>query len=259
MSIYSDEFYINQVGRAYDSAKAYFALVNPIFHPKSIVDVGCGRGAWLKAFRDWYEDNDNSLIKMYGVDGSWNSKEKLLVQTAEYFSADLNNLEELNLNLKVDILISVETAEHINSISTESFIKTLCQMSDVIIFSGAFKDQGGLYHFNERLHSDWASNFSANNFSVYDFFRPSLWGRSDVNYWYQQNVFLYVKNDSPSQRLLSEKGILPLNNIKFLDCVHYEAFLVRSTVTGFLKQMAQKHLPPKLVIFMSNFKIKFFK
>lgn len=259
MSIYSDEFYINQVGKAYHSARAYFELINLIFLPRSIVDVGCGRGAWLQAFSDWYPDGDRSCIPMYGVDGPWNSKDKLLLKSAEYITADLNKLGSLGLKLKVDILISVETAEHIYAKSTESFIETLCQMSDIIIFSGAFKDQGGLYHFNERLHSDWANHFLSNNFSVYDFFRPSLWGRDDVSYWYQQNVFLYVRNGTKYQELLKEKGIMPVKNIRFLDCVHYEAFRARSTMVGFFKQMAQKKLPPKLIIFLSNLKYKIFK
>jgi hypothetical protein len=255
MSIYSDDFYSLQILGAYNSAKVYCSIFCNILTPSSIIDVGCGRGAWLKAFADSARDSNQNL-STYGVDGPWNSADKLVLDVTEYHSLDLNNLNALKLNKKVDLVISVETAEHLYPNSTKVFIDNLCSMSDAIIFSGALKGQGGLYHFNERFHSDWATFFKKNDYIVYDIFRPKVWGRIDVAYWYQQNIYLYVRNSSVVHKLLSEKGILPVENLSFLDCVHYTAFKDRGSFLGIFKQWAQEKLPPKITIFLSNFKAR---
>jgi hypothetical protein len=255
MTIYSDGFYINQIDGAYSSARFYSSLLERLLAPSVIVDVGCGRGAWLKAFSD-AANTSGRAVRTCGIDGPWNSKDKLVFDVTEYHSVDLNRLHESGLREKADLVISVETAEHIFPESTGQFINSICSFSDVVVFSGAFKGQGGLYHFNERLHSQWAEYFGRNGYSVYDLFRPIVWGRSDVNYWYQQNVFLYVRDGSEAQVKLWSEGILPQKNLKFLDCVHYLAFQERSTILGLLKKLAQEKLPPGLTIFLSNLKAK---
>lgn len=225
--------------------------------PTSVIDVGCGRGAWLKAFKDFAEELNVKQVSI-GLDGYWNSKSDLILEDVEYQSLDLNNLNFFQFKNKVDLAISVETAEHIESRSTEKFINRLCELSDVVIFSGAFKDQGGLFHVNERAHSDWAEFFLNNDFSVYDIFRSRVWGRNEVNYWYQQNIFLYVKNGSIPSRTLESLNIKPLENFLFMNCVHPQAFTDRSSVFGQFKHLAQKKLPAPLVIAASNLKKKLF-
>jgi hypothetical protein len=257
MSIYSDEFYEQQVSKAYRSASVYGSILKKYLNPTKVMDIGCGRGAWIKAFRDIYEES-NSNLEFYGVDGPWNSRDKLIVEVKDYFSIDLNNLKDLDFNSRVDLLISVETAEHLYPGSTESFVDRICSLSDVVLFSAAFLGQGGLCHYNERRHSDWASLFIRNGYSVYDIFRPLVWGDENVNYWYQQNVFLYVKNGSRVIAHLNNFGFTPVVNIRFLDCVHYDAFQQRGTLAGLLKHMAQKLLPPGVTISLSNIKSRFF-
>jgi hypothetical protein len=257
MSIYSDEFYEQQVNKAYRSAFVYASILKKYFNPQQIMDIGCGRGAWLKAFSE-INKNSNVNLEVYGLDGPWNSKDKLIINVNDYFSIDLNQLKNFEFNKKVDLIISVETAEHLYPESTESFINRLCDLSDVILFSGAFLGQGGVHHFNERKHSDWASFFIKNGFFVYDIFRPLVWGDSNVNYWYQQNVFLYVKSGSPLINNLSKYGFDPIVNFDFLDCVHYKAFENRSTFVGLLKQKAQNVFPASLTILLSNIKSRLF-
>lgn len=255
MTIYSDSFYLNQISGAYCSGKIYADILRGVFIPKTVIDIGCGRGAWLKAFKDSAEESDVQQMSI-GLDGFWNSKDDLILQEVEYHSIDLNSLNTYDNSCKVDLAISVETAEHIASSSTEKFVDKLCALSDVIIFSGAFKGQGGLFHVNERKHSDWAEFFLRNDYGVYDFFRSRVWGMTEVNYWYQQNVFLYVKNDSNIAHALADLKIHPISNTNFMDCVHPQAFADRSTFFGQFKHMAQKKLPASLVLAASNLKKK---
>ena len=253
MTIYNNNFYINQVKEAHTSASIYCDILSKYLIPSSVVDVGCGRGPWLKAFNDLSIKHDK-LQSLTGIDGPWNSKDDLILDDVDYIGCDLNKLGELNLNKRYDVAISVETAEHIEKASTSSFIKKICTLSDVVIFSAAFTKQGGIYHINERLHSEWADFFILNDFSVYDIFRPLVWGNKKVKYWYQQNVFLYVKNNSEFSNTLAKQKIFPVENLLFMDVVHPLLFSERLSYLGVSKYTMQVKLPPSLIVALSNLK-----
>ena len=53
---------------SYKSAKKYAELLFKLFSPTSVVDIGCGRGAWLKAFKE------HGVKKCLGIDGDWNKR-----------------------------------------------------------------------------------------------------------------------------------------------------------------------------------------
>lgn len=64
------------------------------------MDIGCGRGAWLKAFSEIYK-NSNPNLEVYGLDGPWNSEDKLIVDGNNYFSIDLNKLQDFKFDKKL--------------------------------------------------------------------------------------------------------------------------------------------------------------
>lgn len=63
--IYNKAFYDAQAQESYKSAINLLPYINEIFAPKSIVDIGCGVGTWLKA---WIDINPH--IRIAGVDGN---------------------------------------------------------------------------------------------------------------------------------------------------------------------------------------------
>jgi hypothetical protein len=88
------------------------------------------------------------------------------------------------------------------------------------MFGAAYTRQGGTNHINEQPHTYWARLFHDQGYVVFDLFRPRFWGASDVEYWYQQNTFLYVKAGHPLVEHLCKKQMPPLENMAFMDCVH---------------------------------------
>jgi hypothetical protein len=62
---------------------------------------------------------------------------------------------------------------------------------------------------------------------AFDIFRPAFWGDSRVESWYQQNTFLYVRKDSSAMTAITAKGLLPMKNLKFMDCLHPDLYLHR--------------------------------
>ncbi|WP_165929408.1 class I SAM-dependent methyltransferase [Flavobacterium rhamnosiphilum] len=160
-------------------------IVN-LLDPKSVVDVGCGIGTWLKVFRD------NGINDILGVDGDYVDKKLLKISVENFIDFDLEKLYKSEK--KYDLAISLEVAEHLSFESSDIFVKTLCDLSDTIIFSAAIPDQGGQNHINEQEPKYWIEKFENEGFRLFDILRPVFWDNQNVDSWYRQNMLLFTKN-----------------------------------------------------------------
>ena len=220
---YDDNFY-QQVGTSLQSARLYLKYLWEIFQPKSVLDVGCGRGAWLKAC---HELGANRLL---GFDGKWNTQSLMIDSAIEFQSIDLNM--PFSVPEKVELTMSVEVAEHLEPRIAPQFIRCLTESSDVILFSAAYLNQGGTNHINEQQHSYWAKLFAAHDVYPFDLFRPVFWGNEDVDYWYRQNVFLYVRKSSSAWQSMMNSGHKDMADINFMNCIHPNALHFRRHVAA---------------------------
>lgn len=220
---YDDTFYRDQVDIAYRSGRKYANFLSQFFAIHSVVDVGCGRGAWLKAFK---EAGAETLV---GIDGLWNSQANMIDDSIEFFPADLNKPIDYLARDRFDLAMSVEVAEHLQESSALPLIRSLTGLADAVLFGAAYTKQGGNQHINEQPNTYWAELFFRQGYRPFDLFRPVFWGDMDVAFWYQQNTFLYVRQDSDLFRHLADVGILPLSNIAFMDCVHPALYGIHTT------------------------------
>ena len=67
MNLYNNKFYGDNISRL-ESSKEILSYLFKILRPNSVLDVGCGRGAWLKVSKDL------GAKIIYGVDGEWKRK-----------------------------------------------------------------------------------------------------------------------------------------------------------------------------------------
>jgi len=171
------------------SAKQVVPYIMELVHPKSVVDVGCGVGAWLAAFRDLGNIQDH-----LGFDGDYIKKQNLLINP-DFFVT--KNLEEMPLSCErtFDLAVSLEVAEHLPEKIALSFVETLTQLAPVVLFSAAIPKQGGTNHINEQWPSYWAELFRQFHYVPLDCVRKKFWENLNVNFWYSQNSILYVKLD----------------------------------------------------------------
>ncbi|MCW0225438.1 class I SAM-dependent methyltransferase [Campylobacter lari] len=101
MSIYDEEFYKQQSQGSYQSAKEIIPIINNFIpNIQSVLDVGCGIGAWLKA---WQEQN--KLIEIFGVDGNDISGSFFYIDKSNYKKIDLTTtanaiLDDIKYSLK---------------------------------------------------------------------------------------------------------------------------------------------------------------
>lgn len=172
------------------SAGIILPFVFNIVNPKSVLDIGCGNGSWLKVCKDL------GVKKIYGIDGIQVPSSELLIREDEFLKYDLT--KELSLERKFDMVISLEVAEHLPEAAAETFVDNLVCHSDVILFSAAIPGQGGQYHVNEQWPEYWHLKFKERGFLGYDFLRGDLWNNDDVLWWYQQNILLFAKKDHPT-------------------------------------------------------------
>lgn len=210
---YDHAFYDDQMVGSYQSATVYARHVSTLLTPRSVVDVGCGRGTWLKAF------GETGAKELRGYDGSWNSQANMVDSTIVFEQADLNQLDP-PIGQRFDLAISLEVAEHLQPASAPAFTAALAALSDVVLFSAAFTQQGGTNHINEQPHSYWARHFEKCGYVPFDVFRPVYWADERVEPWYRQNAFVYARRGSPGYDKLCASGLSPIANVEFMNCMH---------------------------------------
>lgn len=222
--VYSDEWYRAHVDDAVASARVYVDHLWRYAQPRSVLDVGCGRGAWLKAF---HEKGSQTL---FGLDGPWNTAERMIDRSIAFAAADLD--APFAVPEKVELAMSLEVAEHLRPESSETFVRCLADASDLVLFGAAYPGQGGANHVNEQPHSYWARIFETAGFSPFDLFRPAFWADERVAFWYRQNTFLYARRSAPAYDRLVAQGVSPLAHSAFMDAVHpalYRLYQAKAT------------------------------
>jgi SAM-dependent methyltransferase len=158
-----------------------------IINPKSVVDIGCGLGTWLKVFKE------HNITDILGIDWPQIDKELLCISDTEFIGADLE--KEISIGRKFDLALCLEVLEHLDEKSAVQIVDTISSLSDTIIFSAAIPFQGGDNHINEQWPEYWFKKFEENGFFIYDPFRELFWQNDNIEWWYRQNIFLISKNE----------------------------------------------------------------
>jgi SAM-dependent methyltransferase len=184
-------------------------------HPaRSVVDVGCNIGVWLRAFLD------HGVERVLGIDGDYVDTAKLVVDPALFVRRDLNRpLGDIG---RFDLAISLEVGEHLEPGRAKSFVADLCKLADVVLYGAAVPFQGGELHVNEQWQSYWAQHFADHGYLAYDVLRRAIWAQPNVAYWYKQNTIFYVKAGSPAQATFRARYGEP--SATMFDVVHPELF-----------------------------------
>ena len=199
---YTDTFYKEMENTNLASARAVVPLVMDLVHPHSIVDVGCGRGLWLKAFAE------AGVTSIFGVDGVWVKPEDLVIPQGSFESRDFESA--FTVGRTADLVVSLEVAEHIEEKVADAFVQALVAVAPVVLFSAAIPFQGGTSHVNEQWPAYWAAKFKAHGYVPVDAVRRHVWERDDVSFFYAQNILIFVKESElatyPKLMLEIERG-----------------------------------------------------
>src|SRR5262249_11402135 len=131
------------------SAEQVVPIVVDLVQPQSVVDVGCGQGAWLRAFRR------RGIADILGLDGPWIDQARLYFPADRFIALDVS--EPVRLGRGFDLAVSLELAEHLRAEAAPTLIESLTTFAPVVLFSAAIPGQGGTGHVNEQWPDYWVS------------------------------------------------------------------------------------------------------
>jgi SAM-dependent methyltransferase len=206
------------------AAERVVPLLLALLDVRSVVDVGCGTGAWLAAFRE------RGVADVLGIDGPDVPAELLRIPAGRLLRADLR--EPIALERTFDVALSLEVAEHLPPPAAEAFVASLARAAPVVVFSAAVPLQGGHGHGNEAWQGDWARRFAAHGLAPYDVLRARVWTDPQVAWWYAQNTLVYASPEAAA-RHPGLRDAVPVTDPGTLDLVHPASYLdlARRSVT----------------------------
>lgn len=184
---YQPEFFEGFTDDSRRSADVVVPMLMDLLRPQSVVDVGCGVGAWLAAWQA------AGVADYLGLDGDYVRQDQLLIPAERFQAADLSHPPDIGR--RFDLATSLEVAEHLPPETSDAFVQALCDLAPAVFFGAAVPQQGGTHHVNERWQSDWAARFEARGYVALDPVRPRVWTDERVSWWYAQNPLLYVERD----------------------------------------------------------------
>lgn len=208
LSAYYDTKFFDRIspGSARSASKVVPFIIS-LVKPRSVVDVGCGTGAWVAEF------SRCGIQEVMGIDGPHVDKSRLAIPAEQFRTIDLET--RIRMGRTFDLAVSMEVAEHLTPGRAASFVRDLTDLAPVILFSAAVPvpGQGGENHINEQWPEYWSALFRELGYKAVDM-RGRFWHDPDVEWWYRQNMLLFMQEKRVAQ--FADSACSPL------DIVHPE-------------------------------------
>lgn len=234
---YNDTFFKYLNSGSSKSAELIIPLILDQLSIQSVLDVGCGQGAWLSIWQKYGVKN------IFGIDGNYVTN--LLIDEQYFLPHNLDNA--FDLETKFDLVQCLEVVEHLPKDRSRIVIESLIRHGDVVLFSAATKGQGGDNHINEQSYEYWRSIFSEYDYVPIDSIRPLIRNLNGIEPWYSYNIILYVSKDYLSNLPQSIKDCIVLEGQKIIDI---------SPVWYRVRKLLIRMLPISFVTLLAKFKEK---
>jgi SAM-dependent methyltransferase len=183
----------------------------------SVMDAGCGTGAWLHEFQL------HGISHVMGLDGADVPSRLLQIDQSEFRRIDLR--QPLPRDGRFDLALSLEVGDCLPEAAAPQFVRGLTSLSDLVVFSAAVPGQSKQPTINERWPSYWSALFARNRFTCFDVVRGRVWYDQRVNWQYAQNMLVFVSEFR--EDLLGR--LQGMHHGGVLDIVHPRAFEVFRT------------------------------
>jgi hypothetical protein len=199
---YNSFFFDQLVGGSTRSALEVVKVVKDLVNPKSVIDVGCGIGTWLKVWMD------SGVEHISGIDGHYILPEQLMIPPEYFKQMDLSSPTQLASRYKLtdlkrstessdrfDLAQSLEVGEHLPHEVASALVGFLCSLAPVVLFGAAIPYQSGSEHINEQWPRYWAELFLQKGYVAIDAIRDRVWNNPNIEAWYRQNTLIYVEKE----------------------------------------------------------------
>lgn len=186
--IYNPIFYRDCIRRSSPTAGIVAEILIREFQPKTVIDIACGCGIYVKEFRD-------RGVDAVGLDGS---KVAIKMSLAGDKLGFVNFCRGFSpIREKADLCVSIECAEHVDKRFSTDIVSMLASASDHIFFTAAIPGQGGVEHINEQPNSFWIDLFARQGFAfdreLTERLRREMQEKK-VIWWIPQNLMIFKKS-----------------------------------------------------------------
>ncbi len=175
--------------RRIDNALRCLKLVRELVPFESVVDFGCGIGAWLHAAEQL------GAKTVLGFEGEWVKDAETVIPKHRIKTADLGR-DAIDLAKRFDLALTIEVAEHLPESSADRFCASLVAASDHILFSAASPGQGGVNHLNEQPLAYWVSKLWALGYVPLEAIRPFIARDATLFPWLRRNLVMFVSYEA---------------------------------------------------------------
>jgi SAM-dependent methyltransferase len=196
---YNEKFFRLETITALQGAAFILPWVFARYRHDSVVDVGCGTGAWLLVARQLGSE------RVVGIDADWAPSrlahiERMTIDLESAYSLDeampsvrvSRNGQITRESVQYDLAICLEVAEHLPAHRADWLVDELARLSDVVLWSAAIPGQGGDGHINERPHAHWRDLWAARGYIEQQWVRHAV-EKTSIPVWYRQNVTIFQR------------------------------------------------------------------
>lgn len=162
------------------------------FGPPTVLDVGCGTGALLASLRA-------RGVRTIGLEHASAALAYCRARELDVRPFDIERDDAPDLG-PVDVVVSLEVAEHLPERCADRFVALLCDAARVVVFTAAPPGQGGLDHVNEQVPQYWIEKFAARGFRLDDRLSRdwrAAWRAEGVAEWYAENLLVFTRAEPP--------------------------------------------------------------
>jgi len=165
-----------------EAAQVIVPIVLARINPSSVLDVGCGKGDWIREFKR------HGVMDCMGIDGIGLEGREYHADPTQF--KKINLTEEWNLDRRFDLAVCLEVAEHIPEHASNVLLENIARHASTILFSAAIPFQPGQGHVNCHPPEYWQLKLNRLGYSCIDPWRERFWNKEFSEYWYKQNLFL---------------------------------------------------------------------
>ncbi|MES0883009.1 class I SAM-dependent methyltransferase [Roseibium sp. SCP14] len=231
MTSYDSKFY-DRIGEgSVTSAEAVIPVILEFVEPESVVDLGCGTGAWLRTLQRL-----GSCKEILGIESGQVDPTQLLIPVENTCSVDVS--KPFDVGRRFDVAMTLEVAEHLPPEAAKTFVENLTRLSDVVIFSAAIPGQKGRNHVNMQYPSYWQKLFNEFGYELADVLRSKIWSNEEVKFWYRQNI-LFFCNRSGLDKFPKLSSAAATHSNLAIDIVHPE--MLKKVIDENKERLAEVH------------------
>ncbi len=177
---YSNEFYVEEQAVALRAARHVVPWVLDVTRASSVVDVGCGTGAWLSVAKE-------AGCRVHGYDAYAGP---LLIDADEYTQTDITRGVSC---AGYELACCLEVGEHLPEAAARPLVAGLCE-AWFVLFSAGHPGQRGVHHVNEQWGTWWADLFAEHGYFGTNAVKWNFWKNREVADFYRENMILFGPN-----------------------------------------------------------------